>query len=485
MSQLLEQSFRWLRLLAIGCLLLGIGSWIETWAVGQEPPITPPPVENGSPEEQVEPLPEQVAVDEAEMASDDDIAERLRNILKTTDWFGTPNVQVKEGIVFLSGQADTEAHREWATQLARRTEDVVAVVNHLTVQPRDIWDLTPAWRELDQMFRTTVVNLPLLGVAVLLLIVTIFLMRITYRLSHGYYSRSLESRLLGDVAARMTAGLVLVFGVYFVLRISGQTRLAATIVGGTGLVGIVVGFAFRDIAENFLASVLISLHRPFRIDDLIEVDGVTGFVRSVTTRGTMLQTFSGNHVHISNSTIYKSRLTNFTSNPSTRDVLNLGIGYDAPVAKAQDLIHDQLKEHPAVLDDPASLVLVDNLGSATINLKIYFWVNTRNHSLLKVRSSLLRHIVAALAEGNISMPDEAREIIFPQGVDIRTTGELFYGPPERDQPTPSSPAKRPIPEDPDSLEDATEAEGELTQEKAELDRQEAHTEMPSTGPRIM
>jgi len=60
-----------------------------------------------------------------------------------------------------------------------------------------------------------------------------------------------------------------------VLQFAGLTRLAITVLGGTGLIGIIVGFAFRDIAENFLASILLSVRNPFRSGELIEVGGHT------------------------------------------------------------------------------------------------------------------------------------------------------------------------------------------------------------------
>ncbi len=70
---------------------------------------------------------------------------------------------------------------------------------------------------------------------------------------------------------------VALLGLYLVLKVSGMTRLAMTVLGGTGLVGLVIGFAFRDIAENFLASILLSVQNPFRYGDLIEVAGYLGY----------------------------------------------------------------------------------------------------------------------------------------------------------------------------------------------------------------
>ena len=120
--------------------------------------------------------------------------------------------------------------------------------------------------------------------------------------------RTFEANLLRNVMARGTGVLVFLFGVYIILRVSGLTQLALTVVGGTGLIGLAVGIAFRDITENFLASVFLSLQRPFATGDLIEVTSVTGYVQQLNVRTTILMTLDGNLVQIPNATVYKSNL---------------------------------------------------------------------------------------------------------------------------------------------------------------------------------
>jgi hypothetical protein len=75
-------------------------------------------------------------------------------------------------------------------------------------------------------------------------------------------------------------------------------------------------------------------------------------------------------------------------------------------------------DHPAVLNDPEPAVLADSLGTSTANLRVYFWINGREHSWLKVRSSVIRLVKRAFQEQGISMPDEAREVVFPQGIPV-------------------------------------------------------------------
>jgi hypothetical protein len=177
-------------------------------------------------------------------------------------------------------------------------------------------------------------------------------------------------------------------GLYLVLRIAGLTQLALTVVGGTGLIGLVLGIAFRDITENFLASLFLSLQQPFREGDLVEVANVTGYVQRLTSRTTVLMTLDGNQVQVPNSTVFKSTIRNFTSNPNRRDDFIVGIGYDDSIPFAQEVALKVLAEHPAVLNEPEPLVLVENLGPSTVNLRVYFWLDGGRHSW---ESEIVRH----------------------------------------------------------------------------------------------
>ena len=208
-------------------------------------------------------------------------------------------------------------------------------------------------------------------------------------------------------------------GSYLVLRIAGLTQLALTLVGGTGLIGLVLGIAFREITENFLASLVLSLQQPFREGDLVEVASVTGYVQRLTSRTTVLMTLDGSQLQIPNSIVFKSTIRNYSSNPNRREDFLIGIGYDDPIPFAQETALKVLAEHPAILKEPESLVLVESLGPSTVNLRVYFWLDGGRHSWLKVKSSVIRLVKRAFQESGISIPDEAREVTFPDGVPIR------------------------------------------------------------------
>lgn len=352
------------------------------------------------------------------LAADEQIESRLQEILEATDWFTSPEVRVDNGVVFLRGNARTEEHRVWAGDLARSTQDVTAVVNRIEIVPTSIWDFSGAYAELRRLGREAVQSLPTFVAAALLLLATWLMSRLVGALASPVVAHRVPNRLLRQVMMRAITIPILILGIYLALRVSGLTRLAATVLGGTGLLGIILGIAFRDIAENFLASLLISLQSPYRVGDLIVVDGYEGIVQSVTTRGTQLMTLEGNHVQIPNSTIYKSVITNKTTNPNLRLDFVVGIDYEDSATTAQQVVFDVLQQHEAVLSHPEPLILVEELAASTVNLRVYFWIDGHQNSLLKVRSSVMRLTKQALTEEGLTLPDEAREVIFPRGVPV-------------------------------------------------------------------
>ena len=406
-------------------------------------------------------------VDVKPVARDEEIRERLQSVLEATDWFFEPEVRVREGVVFLQGRVTSDELKRWAGDLARNTQDVVAVVNRMEVAEPSVWDWGPASVGLKGLWRDFWHSLPLLFLGLLILGLSVGAGLFAARKSRSLLRHRIQARLLRNVIAGSIGALVILVGTYIVLRVSGLTQLALTVVGGTGLVGLAMGIAFRDITENFLASIFLSMQRPFEMGDLIEVSGVTGFVKQLNVRTTILMALDGNLVQIPNASVYKSNIRNFTTNSNRSDHFDVGIGYDDTIQEAQDIALQVLTDHPAVLSNPEPSVLVDNLGGATVNLRVYFWFNGRSHSIVKVRSSVIRLVKRAFQNHGISMPDEAREVVFPKGIPIT----MVDGKPDgaTNAPTVKPLATAGPSEEPDVV--STKAEGGLESEAAILNEQ--------------
>ena len=351
---------------------------------------------------------------------DGEIQKRLESILNATGWFTDPSVQVKEGIVFLSGKTETDEFKKWAGNLARNTENVVAVVNKIQVIEPPLWSFSIVTKILQNHWRGLIRAIPSIFLGTIILIASWGVARLAAMVARSLLRRKFHKSLMQDVIARAIGITIFLLGVYLIFEMADLTGAALTIISGTGLLGIILGIAFRDITENFLASILLSIHNPFQNGDLVEIEGFTGYVQGLTLRVTLLMSLDGNHIQIPNSIVYKSNIRNYTSNPNRREEFVVGIGYDDTISTAQEVALKVLEKHEAVLKNPEPWVLVDSLGKATINLRIYFWLDGSQHSWLKVKSSVIRLIKRAFQSEGISMPDEAREVIFPEGITVQS-----------------------------------------------------------------
>jgi len=278
-------------------------------------------------------------------------------------------------------------------------------------------------QDMQTYYAEFIANLPQIGLGIVLLLSFYFLSAPISRWLVKPLTYANSSALIQLVVRRIISAIVTLFGFYLFLRLVGLSAFAIALLSGTGVAGLIIGFAFKDIAENFMSSLLLSIQKPFKLGEVIEVSGHLGVVKQVTARATTLVDFDGNHIQIPNATVYKNTIRNLTANPNTRGKFVIGIGYDNDPSVAQDIGLRVLTKMDVILAEPEPQVLVQELGSSTYNLAVYFWTNTHKHSLLKVRSLAIKNMIKAFSQANISMPDDAREIIFPEGITINKDTE--------------------------------------------------------------
>ncbi|WP_137167315.1 mechanosensitive ion channel family protein [Salinimonas lutimaris] len=343
------------------------------------------------------------------------------------------------------------------------------------------------------MFRDVTAFVQMLSAAVpdflegvLALVIAILLARPLSHLCMRPFSYFQSGPLLHSVIRRSFSLLIILLGLYIFLKQSGLTEFAVAIMSGTGIVGLILGFAFRDIAENFISSLLLTVQRPFKIGDVVTIASYTGVIQKVTARATTLVDFDGNHIQLPNASVYKGIIKNLTANPNMRGQLELGVGYDNDISQVRQLAQTVLGQHQFVLDSPEPLVLIDNLGASTVNLKVYFWINAEVTSIVKITSSLFRQLLATFEQAGISMPDDAREIIFPQGVPV--VNSVAQNSPSGGQKNEvsSPPAKNgSLPHASDKYSTDSHHTEDVASETSEIRRQAKHARDPEDGDNIL
>ncbi len=399
-------------------------------------------------------------VDVKPIARDNEISDRIEKILNATTWYENPKVEVKNGVVFIKGKTKTNEHKIWAESLAKKTQDVVAVVNQMEITTSSISDvhtlISNGFKEQWQIFLRSI---PILILSSLILLVFWIISLIATTVSRAYLNSRELHPLLSRVISRGVAFFCFLIGIYFILKILGLTTIALTILGGTGVLGIILGIAFKNITENLLASVLLSIQNPFKNNDLIEVAGVTGYVQGLTIRATLLMTQDGQEVQIPNAVVYQSTIYNFTSNPNRRETFLIEISSISSISEAQELALSTLKNHTAILQVPEPLVLVNGLISGNVVLCIYFWLDGSRYNWQKVKSSAIRLLKRAFQDAGIHIP----------GTEIKIITEPDHSLSQND-------IKQEIPNKPQSINEesktiATQAEGRLDSDMNDIKKQ--------------
>ena len=198
--------------------------------------------------------------------------------------------------------------------------------------------------------------------------------------------------------------LFVVGGLVVALDIVNATALLFGILGAAGIVGLAIGFAVRDKVKNFIASIMLSIHQPFRPNDTVEIEGDIGKVIRLTSRATILLSFDGNHIRIPNSTVFKSRIVNFSRNAERRFTFQLSVGSDVDLDQARVLTLGVLEGLPFVLETPQASVWIESVGDSAINFGMAAWIDQNDTNVMLARSEAIRLVQAAYDSAGIGAP---------------------------------------------------------------------------------
>ncbi|MCJ7628585.1 MAG: mechanosensitive ion channel family protein, partial [Longimicrobiales bacterium] len=182
------------------------------------------------------------------------------------------------------------------------------------------------------------------------------------------------------------------------------TALVGAVLGAAGVMGIAVGFAFRNIAENYLAGIILSVRQPFFPNDQVLVEGQEGKVIRLTSRETVLMTLDGNHVRIPNATIFNSVIINYTKNPLRRFQFDLSVGQEEELGRVQEIALTVLGSMEGILTDPGPRASIVEVGDSWVLLRFFGWVNQNQVAFDKARSEAIRLTKEALDGKGVQMP---------------------------------------------------------------------------------
>ncbi len=351
--------------------------------------------------------------------ADDTLQRFLARFLPKYPGVRNVNVAVDQGVVTLQGRVDDDDSRDEITDVVRRVEGVLLVLNQMNIDDEVMtaWEVTA--QEVKKLGDYLARKWLLMLLALSIVGVSMGLARLFAANAETLLAPFVPNALLRSVVGSLISGLLAIGGILLALGAMRLTQAVLSILGLSAVVGLAVGFAFRDITENFIASVLLGMRRPFQIGDYVTVAGQSGVVKSLNTRATVLVTLEGNHVRIPNAVIFKEIMVNSTASPFSRNTFDVVIPNSASTVAAIDAITRALSEQKGVLHDPPPRALVEALEPDGVRVRAYLWAPTQGVDWSQLLSDSKLKAKVALQEAGIVSPAANAK---PAGASNQTEG---------------------------------------------------------------
>lgn len=272
--------------------------------------------------------------------------------------------------------------------------------------------VSAALDKINEMINGLIAALPNIVIGLVVFVLFYFIAGWTKSLIERLVEKSnLESNaklLLGRIAR----WLVISAGVLITLSIIIPSFDPGELITLLGVSSVAIGFAFRDILQNFLAGILILLTRPFNIGDQIVAGSYEGTVEEIETRATIMKTYDGRRVVIPNSELFTNSVTVNTAFDKRRSEYDVGIGYEDNIEQARKIMLDVLRSTDGVLKQPAPDVQTVALDASSVNLRARWWTDPHQAKVLAVRDQVISMIKNRLDENGVNIPFPIRTVYF-------------------------------------------------------------------------
>ncbi|UJH91777.1 mechanosensitive ion channel family protein [Antarcticibacterium sp. 1MA-6-2] len=278
----------------------------------------------------------------------------------------------------------------------------------------DSFQVTSIDEAFKSFYDSFIEQVPNIGMGILIIILGVLLGTWIGNFAKNRISYRTRDPLMSKFLGKSIRILFIVISIMIGLRAAGLGGIATGILTAAGASAVVLGFAFKDIGENFIAGIKLSFNRPFNINDTVEVGNNFGKVKALEFRYTKLKTFDGKDVYIPNSDVLTEPVTNFTEDGFFRWDFVVGIAYENDIDGAKAIIMKVIEEIPDVIEDEdhQNFVIEEELATSTVNLKVFFWVDTtdfRRGALIQ-RGMVIRKVKEELEKAGYYLPADIQEI---------------------------------------------------------------------------
>lgn len=243
-------------------------------------------------------------------------------------------------------------------------------------------------------------SIPNLLVAILIVIVSYYAGLWISRLLKRVLDRQNAEPGISHLLSKILQWTIISFGIIAALQRFFNVTAFLT---GLGIIGFTVGFALQNIMQNFVSGVILLIQQPFKVGDNVGIAGFDGTVLKIGLRTTEMKTLDGRIVFLPNADVLSQPIINYTRADLRRVELNVSVSYDANTDDIRTIILDEIAGVPGFVKAPEPLVLFHTLGASSIDLTLFFWVDTKVKSNVEAKDIVLTRIKRAFASRKIDV----------------------------------------------------------------------------------
>ena len=285
--------------------------------------------------------------------------------------------------------------------------------------PAGRFDPDVVWRTFAGLGESLLARLPYIVIGVIVFVVFLVAARLLKRALVAAGRRTRLDVTLADLLGRLASAVVTIFGLFVAAVVIFPTFRPGDLIAGLGITSVAIGFAFKDVLQNFFAGILILWRRPFVVGDQISALGYEGTVEEINVRSTRLKTYDGERAVLPNGDVYTSAVLVRTAYDRRRVRFTVGVGYPDSIEEARATIRRVLDKTEGVLKDPGPWVYVAELAPSSVNFDVYFWVESPQANVLEVRDRVATGIKLALDDAGIDMPFPHTVVLFHDATGAR------------------------------------------------------------------
>lgn len=260
-----------------------------------------------------------------------------------------------------------------------------------------------------------IVMLPNLLIALIVVVLTVFVSRFIRKIARKAVSKITRNKAITDLMASISYIIVFTAGLFIALRVLDLDKTVTSLLAGVGIVGLALGFAFKDIASNFIAGIYMAIKSPINVGDVIEYHDVYGKVKQIGLRAMTLESFQGQNIIIPNRLIMEEKYKHYTINNERRIDLDVGISYGDDLDKVEKVTLKAIKKIDYLLAAKPVDLYFNEFADSAITFTVRYWVKYTPKDpilYLKAISDGIKNIKKAYEENDITITFPIRTIDF-------------------------------------------------------------------------